>query len=151
MKRLRFDYAGTFLVCLHIYASVFNKLEPLCKLHFKELTAHHYRLYINCSTYSIRFRTLVEPQAVHQPQDMRTSGNRIFVGQNIVVRSLGHTPRFPGSFRSRLDASPLSPELFAAFIGWIFLMFPYGNPLELFLAPSHGSTLSLANFTSRQS
>jgi hypothetical protein len=150
MKRLRFDYAGTSLVCLHIYASAFNKLEPLCKLRFKELTAHHYRLYINCSTYSIRFRTLVGPQAVHQPQDMCTSGNRIFVGQNIVVRSLGHQPRFPGSFRSRLDACPLSQQLFAAFIGWIFFMFPSGNPLE-FLVPSHGSTLSLANFTSRQS
>ena len=150
MKRLRSDYAGTFLVCLHIYASVFNKLEPLCKLHLKELTAHHYRLYINCSTYSIRFRTLVGPQAVHQPQDMCTSGNRIFVGQKIVVGPLGDQPRFPGSFRSRLDAGPLSQQLFAAFIGWIFFMFPSGNPLE-FLVPSHGSTLSLANFTSRQS
>jgi hypothetical protein len=30
MKKLRVDCDGTSLVCLHIYASAFNKLELLC-------------------------------------------------------------------------------------------------------------------------
>jgi hypothetical protein len=59
MKKLHFDYAGTSRVCLHIYASAFNKLEPLCKLRFKGLTEHHYRLYqahVQIRAYSLRFR-----------------------------------------------------------------------------------------------